>query len=112
MDAKLNNQDKSEVDSRKLVFLCKIVNKHLRLRMQKEFKRCESLEQIYQAIKRITAKTNLKDIEYTILNRNKTYNFAIDTVSKKESILQELTQNINLLKEEYANLKTSCNNNI
>ena len=76
--------------------------------MQKEFKRCEILEHIYQVIKRITAKTNLKDIEYSILNRNKTYNFAIEKVSNKEVIIGELTQNIKQLKEEYADLKTAC----
>jgi len=54
LDAKLNNQDKSETDSRRILFISQLYNKYLRLRMQKAFKTCESLEKIYQEIKKIT----------------------------------------------------------
>jgi len=52
--AKLDTQDKSEVDSRQLLFLLKFYNKYLRLKMNTEIRKREDIEQIYQDIRKIT----------------------------------------------------------
>ncbi len=54
MDAKLDTQDKSEVDKRKILSITKLYNKYLKNKMQEEIKKNEKLELLYQNIKKIT----------------------------------------------------------
>ncbi len=58
LEAKLDNQDKSEVDSRKVLFLTRIMNKSLKLKIQEVLNKNESLEKIYNEIKIITVLTH------------------------------------------------------
>lgn len=53
-EAKNDNQDKEEVEKRKVLSLCFMYNKYLRKKMEKELKDNASLEQTFQTIKDIT----------------------------------------------------------
>lgn len=60
MDAKLDTQDKSEVDKRRILHMTKLMNKYLTKRMQLAIKKNERLEMIYQSIKKITVSNTFK----------------------------------------------------
>lgn len=61
IDAKLDSQDKSEVDSRKSFFLTKLFNKFLRIKMENEVKDSKVLEKIYLEVKKISVNNTLKN---------------------------------------------------
>jgi hypothetical protein len=55
-EAKNDNQDKEEVEKRKVLSLCFLYNKYLRKKMEKELKDNTLLEETFQTIKDITVK--------------------------------------------------------
>lgn len=54
IEAKNDNQDKEEVEKRKILSLCFLYNKYLRKKMEKELKDNTMLEETFQTIKDIT----------------------------------------------------------
>ena len=54
IEAKNDNQDKEEVEKRKVLSLCFLYNKYLRKKMEKELKDNTLLEETFQTIKDIT----------------------------------------------------------
>lgn len=59
MEAKNDNQDKEEVEKRKVLALCFLYNKYLRRKMEKELKDNTLLEETFQTIKDITVRRYL-----------------------------------------------------
>jgi len=53
-DAKIETQDKSEVDKRKLLMAATLFNKYLRKRMQEEVRKNDKLETILQNLRKAT----------------------------------------------------------
>jgi len=67
MEAKNDNQDKEEVEKRKILSLCFLYNKYLRKKMEKELKDNMLLEETFQTIKDITVLYFLNYLFYFIL---------------------------------------------
>jgi len=50
----MDTLDKSEIDKRRLLYNTKLFNKYLSMKIQKEIKKNENHEMIYQSMKKIT----------------------------------------------------------
>ena len=105
LSAKLDNQDKSEVDKRRVLHLTKLYNKFLKHRMLEEIKKNDYLETIYQNIKKITAQSDLNGIVNKILNKDKDYNLAVSMVTECETKIGITKKKIEELKVRLDDLK-------
>ena len=121
------NTDKMEIEGRKTLFLLKLYNKFLKIKMSRLLKKNSKLEKAYQKIRDIYGTSDLNYIVDEMINRERYYQLKIKNIKnleikidnlkrnikKKENIIKSVSQNygsfdneklINLKKPEQENL--------
>ena len=121
------NTDKMEIEGRKTLFLLKLYNKFLKIKMSRLLKKNEKLENAYEKLRDIYGTSDLNYIVDEMINRERYYQLKIKNIKnleikidnlkrnikKKENIIKSVSQNygsfdneklINLKKPEQENL--------
>ena len=104
-EAKVDSNDKQEVDRRRKLLLLILYNQYLKERMSKQLKRYEKIELTFEQIRDILGTQDLSSIINFILERNKRYNFNLNIVEEKQKKIKNLKNDIKKLKTKLISLK-------
>jgi hypothetical protein len=104
-EAKVDSNDKQEIDRRRKLLLLILYNQYLRERMAKQLKRYEKIELTFEQIRNILGTQDLSSIINFILERNKRFNFNLNIVEEKQKKIKNLKNDIKKLKTKLISLK-------
>ena len=103
--AKIDAQDKQEVEKRRKLQLLMLYNQYLRTRMIEQIQKYENVENNYQQIRDICGTQDIESIINFIMLRNKRYNYIVQVVAEKENQVNSLRNDIKRLKSHLVKLK-------
>ena len=104
-EAKVDSNDKQEIDRRRKLLLLILYNQYLKERMAKQLKRYEKIELTFEQIRNILGTQDLSSIINFILERNKRFNFNLNIVEEKQKKIKNLKNDIKKLKTKLISLK-------
>ena len=106
-EAKNDSQDKQEMEKRIKLVLLMLYNKYLKKRMEKQLKKFEELEYIFQQIRETVGTQDLSLIINFVLQRSKRYNYNMQMVDEKQRKIDKLTKEINNMRTHLIKLKNN-----
>ena len=104
-DAKIDSNDKQEVDKRKKLLLLQLYNQYLKKRFENQLNNNEEYEYIFQQIRDIVGTQDLDVIMNFILQSGKRYNYHVQMVEEKQNKIDKLKKEIKRLNTYLINLK-------
>ena len=104
-EAKIDSQDKQEVERRRKLLLLILYNQYLKTRMANQLKKYEELEYTFQQIRNICGTQDLNVIINFILERSKRYNYNMQLIDEKQKKINKTNKEIKQLKEKLKSLK-------
>ena len=104
-EAKVDSNDKQEVEKRRKLMLLMLYNQYLKQRMVKQLKRYEEIEFTFEKIRDIVGTQDLSIIINFVLERNKRYNYNLNIVDEKQKKIDKLKKDIKKLKAKLTSLK-------
>ena len=104
-EAKIDSQDKQEVERRRKLLLLILYNQYLKTRMANQLKKYEELEYTFQQIRNICGTQDLNVIINFILERSKRYNYNMQLIDEKQKKINKTNKEIKKLKEKLKSLK-------
>ena len=104
------NTDKIEVEGRKRLFLLKLYNKYLKIKMSRLLKKNNKLEKAYENIRDIYGTSDLNYIVDEMLNREKYYQLKIKNIKNLEKKIDNLKSNIKKKENIINSISQSCDN--
>ena len=106
-EAKIDSNDKQEVDRRRKLMLLKLYNQYLKQRMSNQLKRYEEIEFTFEKIRDIVGTQDLSVIINFIVERNKRYNYNLNIVEEKQKKIDKLKKDIKILNKKLTSLKNN-----
>ena len=104
-EAKVDSNDKQEVEKRRKLMLLMLYNQYLKQRMVKQLKKYEEIEFTFEKIRDIVGTQDLSIIINFVLERNKRYNYDLNIVDEKQKKIDKLKKDIKKLKTKLTSLK-------
>ena len=104
-EAKVDSNDKQEVEKRRKLMLLMLYNQYLKRRMVKQLKKYEEIEFTFEKIRDIVGTQDLSIIINFVLERNKRYNYDLNIVDEKQKKIDKLKKDIKKLKTKLTSLK-------
>ena len=104
-EAKVDSNDKQEVEKRRKLMLLMLYNQYLKQRMVKQLKKYEEIEFTFEKIRDIVGTQDLSIIINFVLERNKRYNYNLNIVDEKQKKIDKLKKDIKKLKAKLTSLK-------
>ena len=104
-EAKVDSNDKQEVEKRRKLLLLMLYNQYLKQRMVKQLKKYEEIEFTFEKIRDIVGTQDLSIIINFVLERNKRYNYNLNIVDEKQKKIDKLKKDIKKLKTKLTSLK-------
>ena len=104
-EAKIDSNDKQEVEKRRKLMLLMLYNQYLKQRMVKQLKKYEEIEFTFEKIRDIVGTQDLSIIINFVLERNKRYNYNLNIVDEKQKKIDKLKKDIKKLKTKLTSLK-------
>ena len=104
------NTDKIEIEGRKTLFLLKLYNKYLKIKMSRLLKKNSKLEKAYQKIRDIYGTSDLNYVVDDMINREKYYQLKIKNIKSLEETIDKLKSNIKKKQNIIKNISTNCEN--
>ena len=104
-EAKVDSNDKQEVEKRRKLMLLMLYNQYLKQRMVKQLKKYEEIEFTFEKIRDIVGTQDLSIIINFVLERNKRYNYNLNIVDEKQKKIDKLKKDIKKLKTKLTSLK-------
>ena len=104
-EAKIDSNDKQEVEKRRKLMLLMLYNQYLKQRMVKQLKKYEEIEFTFEKIRDIVGTQDLSIIINFVLERNKRYNYDLNIVDEKQKKIDKLKKDIKKLKTKLTSLK-------
>ena len=104
-EAKVDSNDKQEVEKRRKLMLLMLYNQYLKRRMVKQLKKYEEIEFTFEKIRDIVGTQDLSIIINFVLERNKRYNYNLNIVDEKQKKIDKLKKDIKKLKTKLTSLK-------
>ena len=104
-EAKVDSNDKQEVEKRRKLMLLMLYNQYLKQRMVKQLKKYEEIEFTFEKIRDIVGTQDLSIIINFVLERNKRYNYDLNIVDEKQKKIDKLKKDIKKLKAKLTSLK-------
>ena len=104
-EAKVDSNDKQEVEKRRKLLLLMLYNQYLKQRMIKQLKKYEEIEFTFEKIRDIVGTQDLSIIINFVLERNKRYNYNLNIVDEKQKKIDKLKKDIKKLKTKLTSLK-------
>jgi len=89
------------------LMLLMLYNKYLKKRMEKQLKKFEELEYIFQQIRETVGTQDLSLIINFVLQRSKRYNYNMQMVDEKQRKIDKLTKEINNMRTHLIKLKNN-----
>ena len=106
-EAKIDSNDKQEVDRRRKLMLLILYNQYLKQRMSNQLKRYEEIEFTFEKIRDIVGTQDLSVIINFIVERNKRYNYNLNIVEEKQKKIDKLKKDIKILNKKLTSLKNN-----
>ena len=106
-EAKIDSNDKQEVDRRRKLMLLILYNQYLKQRMSNQLKRYEEIEFTFEKIRDIVGTQDLSVIINFVVERNKRYNYNLNIIEEKQKIIDKLKKDIKILKKKLTSLKNN-----
>ena len=106
-EAKIDSNDKQEVDRRRKLMLLILYNQYLKQRMSNQLKRYEEIEFTFEKIRDIVGTQDLSVIINFVVERNKRYNYNLNIVEEKQKKIDKLKKDIKILKKKLTSLKNN-----
>ena len=106
-EAKIDSNDKQEVDRRRKLMLLILYNQYLKQRMSNQLKRYEEIEFTFEKIRDILGTQDLSVIINFIVERNKRYNYNLNIVEEKQKKIDKLKKDIKILNKKLTSLKNN-----
>ena len=106
-EAKIDSNDKQEVDRRRKLMLLILYNQYLKQRMSNQLKRYEEIEFTFEKIRDIVGTQDLSVIINFVVERNKRYNYDLNIVEEKQKKIDKLKKDIKILNKKLTSLKNN-----
>ena len=106
-EAKIDSNDKQEVDRRRKLMLLILYNQYLKQRMSNQLKQYEEIEFTFEKIRDIVGTQDLSVIINFVVERNKRYNYNLNIIEEKQKIIDKLKKDIKILKKKLTSLKNN-----
>ena len=106
-EAKIDSNDKQEVDRRRKLMLLILYNQYLKQRMSNQLKRYEEIEFTFEKIRDIVGTQDLSVIINFVVERNKRYNYNLNIIEEKQKKIDKLKKDIKILKKKLTSLKNN-----
>ena len=106
-EAKIDSNDKQEVDRRRKLMLLILYNQYLKQRMSNQLKRYEEIEFTFEKIRDIVGTQDLSVIINFVVERNKRYNYNLNIVEEKQKKIDKLKKDIKILNKKLTSLKNN-----
>ena len=106
-EAKIDSNDKQEVDRRRKLMLLILYNQYLKQRMSNQLKRYEEIEFTFEKIRDILGTQDLSVIINFVVERNKRYNYNLNIVEEKQKKIDKLKKDIKILNKKLTSLKNN-----
>ena len=106
-EAKIDSNDKQEVDRRRKLLLLILYNQYLKQRMSNQLKRYEEIEFTFEKIRDIVGTQDLSVIINFVVERNKRYNYNLNIIEEKQKIIDKLKKDIKILNKKLTSLKNN-----
>ena len=106
-EAKIDSNDKQEVDRRRKLLLLILYNQYLKQRMSNQLKRYEEIEFTFEKIRDIVGTQDLSVIINFVVERNKRYNYNLNIVEEKQKKIDKLKKDIKILNKKLTSLKNN-----
>ena len=106
-EAKIDSNDKQEVDRRRKLMLLILYNQYLKQRMSNQLKQYEEIEFTFEKIRDIVGTQDLSVIINFVVERNKRYNYNLNIVEEKQKKIDKLKKDIKILNKKLTSLKNN-----
>ena len=106
-EAKIDSNDKQEVDRRRKLMLLILYNQYLKQRMSNQLKRYEEIEFTFEKIRDIVGTQDLSVIINFVVERNKRYNYNLNIIEEKQKKIDKLKKDIKILNKKLTSLKNN-----
>ena len=106
-EAKIDSNDKQEVDRRRKLMLLILYNQYLKQRMSNQLKQYEEIEFTFEKIRDIVGTQDLSVIINFVVERNKRYNYNLNIIEEKQKKIDKLKKDIKILKKKLTSLKNN-----
>ena len=106
-EAKIDSNDKQEVDRRRKLMLLILYNQYLKQRMSNQLKQYEEIEFTFEKIRDIVGTQDLSVIINFVVERNKRYNYNLNIIEEKQKKIDKLKKDIKILNKKLTSLKNN-----